>query len=643
MKRVVVFLAVILMLTICSQGVFALRPNVELRPETPTVISKDSAFVLIVDPRTAEKPIRITWSVYDTGNEGIGSFPMVGGKGVCYFSNYDENATCGPSPFTGAGPTELYVYVITTSGIENVTETMNISNIQIPLDDVYRDGNIIYMNFYTPAYDSFTYKIYHDDFTFFTQGVLNRYRGQLYTGNKTMNPGVYYFAFFAEKDGVYGTNLIRIIIPSGDYLTIGTSKESYWIGELARVSGTTNAERVSGAIKFPNGTTAKEFEVNLVANNFSYEFRIPSVWPEGRYNLTTSNPLSKSLAFSIADLIEITPKRVSEIINISDDFNKTVMLKNLGSDEINLSFSVSGDLEESQVGLESETLDGGESTTLTISIPNVQENLAGTITVETDTGLVLGIPVSIYVEEPVEECPQCPECPPGGVLEAALEITPKIWSQNCITGNEITQTLVLRNNGNSTLGSFTFDVDDVYSDNSLSDLKATGDLDISLSGVAIGAGQSESVDIGITPYNRGTYKGIVTIESGSSEAYMLVSLECFDDMSGEISMLRSELDILGVTSGSPLYSDINYLLDNAQDAYDVGNYQEAEGNLDKAGAMILTVQELGPVPPAGGGMDLTIPIVVIIVIVVVAGLVYYFKFYKKGESGLPEEEFEEEF
>jgi hypothetical protein len=643
MKRVAGLLLFLLVLAVCSQYVLALKPSVEIRPTDPTVISKDSSFVLMVDPKTTEKPIRITWSVYDTGNIGIGSFPMVGGKGVCYFSNDDGNATCGPSPFTKSGPTRLYVHVVTSGGVDNVTEDLNISGIQIPLDDVYREGNTVYMNFYTPAYDSFTYKIYHDDFTFFTQGVLNRYKGMLYTGNKTLNPGVYYFAFFADSGGTYGTNLMRIVIPSGDYLTITTSKENYLTGEVVKITGTTNTDRVAGTIKFHNGTKAMDFGVDLLASNFSYEFRIPSTWPEGRYNLTTSQPFPKSLAFSIADLIELTPKILTGNVNESEDFGGIVILKNLGVDDINLSLLVSGDLEEEHVSLEENILEGGKSTILTVSIPNVLENLAGLVTVQTNLEVELGIPVNVYTEEPEEACPECPECPPGGVTRPSLEINPKIWSQNCMAGGSITQTVTLKNNGNSTLTQLTFDVDDVYSDNSLNDLKATGDLSVSLSGLSIGAGETEPVDISITPYNTGSYKGVITMGSGGDKAYMMVVLECFEDMESEISLVRGELDNLGLPSDSSLYTDIGYLLDNAQDAYDVGSYQEAKSNLDKAGSMISALQESGPFPPAGG-IDLTIPVIVIIVILVVV-LVYYFKFYRKGMGG--EEagpgEFDEEF
>ncbi|NIO21370.1 MAG: hypothetical protein GTN76_11690 [Candidatus Aenigmarchaeota archaeon] len=638
MKRVVGLLLFFLVVAILSQDVLAAKPIIELRPD-PAYISKDSGFILIVDPKTTEKPIRITWAVYDTGNEGIGSFPIVDGNGVCYFSNEDGNATCGPSPFTKSGPTELYIYVVTPSDVENQTEAMDISNIQIPLDDVSRVGNTVYMNFYVPQYDSFTYKIYLEDFSFFTQGTLERDSvHSMYTGNRTINPGTYYFAFFAEENGTYGTNLIRIVIPSGDYLTLETSSSNYMIGENAEVKGTTNADKVSGTIKFPNGTKAMDFETNTKTDNtFSYEFRIPSTWPEGKYNVTTSSPLPEFVTFSAADFIKITPKRVREVINKSDDFNKTVTLKNMGTNKTNLSVTVSGDISDSHVNLNDQELDGGESTTLTISISSVQVNLKGKITVKTN-GIELVIPVNVYVEEPGGECPPCPQC--DGVQ--ALEITPKFFSQTCLTGTLLTQSIVLENNGDASLTSFTFDVDDVYSDNSLSDLKSTGDLDIGLSGISIAAGQTASVDMEITPYNMGSYKGIVTIKSGGSEAYMLVSLDCFEDMSGDITDMNSELDNLGLATDSDVYNDINYLLGNAQDAYDVGNYPEAKLNLDKARAKIATVNDLGGVTlPA---MDMTIPIVVIIVVIVVAVLLYFFKFRKGGAAPLEEEEgFEEEF
>lgn len=637
MKRVVGVLLFFMVLVSLSGVVLAAKPEIEFRPETPSVISKGASFVMIVDPKTTERPIRITWAVYDAGGEGVGSFPIVDGKGVCYFSKDDGNATCGPSPFTKAGPTELYVYVVTPSGVENTTKTMNISDIEIPLDDVTRVGNTIYMNFYVPQYDSFTYKIYFEDFSFFAQGTLERdVTRAMYTGNKTLNPGVYYFAFFAEKDGNYGTNLARIEIPSGDYITLETSKDNYWIGEKAGIKGTTNAEKVSGRINFPNGTKAKDFETSTETDGtFSYEFRIPSTWPEGKYNVTTSTPLPESVTFSAADLIQVTPKMVSEVIESSEDFSKVITLKNLGANETNLTVSVGGDLSNSQVALENNVLDAGASTTLTITIPNVQVNIAGTITIKTD-GIELEIPVNVYLkgsETPYSQCPPCEEA-------QLLEITPKVFSQDCITGNAVTQSIVIHNKGSSKLTGFTFDVTDIYSDNSLSDLKSTGDFDIALSGVSIEAGGSESVDMEITPYNSGTYRGVVTIQSGGSKAYMVVNLECFEDMSEEITSLAGELENLGLATDSNVYTDINYLLGNAQDAYDVGNYREARSNLDKAKAKIVTVQDIGGA--IAQPVDPTIPIIVIAAILVVVFIIYFFRFRQKGTPP-SEEEFEEEF
>ena len=640
MKRVVWLALFILMLTLFSQGAVAVKPNIEFRPEGPDIISKDASFVVIVDPKTTEKPIRVTWSVYDTGSEGVGSFPIIDGKGVCYFSNEDENATCGPSPFRKAGMTELYVYVVTKDGVENQTEVMNISDITLENKEITREGNTINMVFYTPLYDSFTYKIYHEDFKFFTQGVLTRTPYGAYIGNKTLNPGVYYFAFYAKKNDTYGTDLVRIIIPSGDYLTIQTSKESYWKGEKAKITGTTNAEEVTGKIYFPNGTKAKEFDIAVLASNFSYEFLIPSFWPEGKYNLTTSKPLPESLEFSVADLIEITPNMVSERINKSDDFNKTITLKNLGNTTANLTMTVTGDIGESQVTLGSETLGGSETTTLAISVPSVQVNLAGKINIGTDLGVNLEIPVSISVEKAGGECPPCPECQ-NGTSGTALVVTPKILSLDCVAGEKITESVDLSNNGGSTLTQFTYDVDDIYSENSLSNLKATGDLNIDLSDLSIPAGGSKSVDIEITPYNSGTYKGMITIKSGGNEAYMLVSLNCFESMSDDITLLQGELDLLNLPEDSGVYTEISNLLSNAQDAYDVGNYKEAQSNIEKARTKITTVQDLGAT--GGGGIDMTIPIIIIVVLAV-AGAAYYFLIYRKKATGAASpEEFEEEF
>ena len=111
-------------------------------------------------------------------------------------------------------------------------------------------------------------------------------------------------------------------------------------------------------------------------------------------------------------------------------------------------------------------------------------------------------------------------------------------------------------------------------------------------------------------------------------------------MSDDITLLQGELDLLNLPEDSGVYTEISNLLSNAQDAYDVGNYKEAQSNIEKARAKITTVQDLGAT--GGGGIDMTVPIIIIVVIAV-AGAAYYFLIYRKKAAGVSPEEFEEEF
>ena len=68
----VLLLIFALIFSVSSVHVNALDPgDVRILPLKP-VISVDSSFIVKVDPETTEKPIRMVWSIYDMGNEGLG-------------------------------------------------------------------------------------------------------------------------------------------------------------------------------------------------------------------------------------------------------------------------------------------------------------------------------------------------------------------------------------------------------------------------------------------------------------------------------------------------------------------------------------------------------------------------------------------
>ncbi len=632
MKRVwvsVLLLFFALSFSVSAVPVSAQTPDVTIFP-MQKLVSVDSSFLVKVDPKTTEKPIRITWSVYDTGNEGIGSLPIVDGKGLCYFSNDDGNATCGPSPFSKIGETEFYVYVITPTQTTNKTTPLNVSSLTIPTKDVNRVDNTVYMYFYMGEKDLMKYTIYKEDLTIYQSDRPLEYdlADGRYEGNITLNAGVYYFAFIVTDGQMHGTALKRIEIPSGDFLTIQTDKDEYWKGEEIKITGTTNAESVTGQVDFPNGTKAKDFSTDVEGDNtFSHEFSAMSNWPEGEYEVKTSHPLVRSVEFSITEFFDITPESVSGSVNKSGDFTASVSVKNLRSNSTNISLSTGGDMEDDYVTVSDTQLSPQETVTIAITITNVQTDVDGTITLETPEGLQLGIPVSVTVTETAG-----PVCPP---TEKALEIDKDflVWSQECVAGDEISYELLVINNGDSALSDFEYDVEDTFmSEQSLESLESYGNIDVLVYDFSVDPGESEFLEIGITTESAGKHQGVITIRSGGDYAYLFVDLECFEDLSGDPESLDSRLSDLNL--GADALEDVNSDISDAQEYFSLGNYRLADEYYGKAKAKIEVLEEGGVSPPP---MDFTWVIVVVVVIMVVLVAVWFFKFKKPQISEYEEE------
>ena len=628
----VLLLIFALTFSVSSVHVNAQTPDVTILPKQ-TVVSVDSSFIVKVDPKTTEKPIRIVWSIYDMGNEGLGSFPIVDGKGICYFSNDDENATCGPSPFTQTGETDLYVYVITPTKITNTTERLNISSLEIPMGGVQKEDNTVYMYFYTEERDLMTYTIYKEDLTIYQSNRPISYDATegRYEGNITLNAGVYYFAFVVNDNDVTGTALKRIYIPSEDFLTISADKNEYWTGEKITTAGTTNADTVTGQINFPNGTKAKDFSTDVAGDNtFSYEFNSKSNWPEGEYEIKTSHPLSKSVKFSVVEFFELVPESVSVVINKSDDFETSIQLKNLRN-ETNISLSTTGGMKDEYVTIGDTHLSPQETTTITISITNVGANIKGTIKLTTPAGLELSIPVSITAIEE-GECPPC--IPSDGAKALEIDEDSLVWSQECIIEEEISYSIIISNNGDSILSDFDYEVRDVLTtENSLEDLDSYEYIIIPIQDFSVDPGESEYLDISIMPAYAGRHQGLITFTSNGGSASIFVDLNCFTDITGDLESLSEDLSDLNPSQD--VLNDISSDIEYAQNAFDYGNYQQANEHYENARAKIGVLEKGGVSQPMD--LDLTWMIIIIIIVVVVLVVVWFFKFKKPQISEYEEE------
>ncbi len=626
----VLLLIFALTFSIISIHTSAQTPGVTVLP-MQTVGSVDSSFLVKVDPKTTERPIRIIWTAWDMGDEGVGSFPIVDGKGICYFSNDDENATCGPSPFSQTGETELNISVITPTKVTNTAIPLNISSLEISTSGVQKEDNTVYMYFYIAKKDLMKYTIYKEDLTTYQSNRPISYDATdgRYEGNITLNSGVYYFAFIVTDGETHGTALKRIDIPSADFLTIQTNKNEYWTGEKIKITGTTNSNKVTGEVDFPNGTKALDFSTTVKGDQtFSYEFLSKSNWPEGEYEIKTTSPLSKSVKFSIVEFFELVPESISGVINKSEDFTASLQLKNLRN-ETNVSLATTGGMKDRYVTIGDNSLNSQETTTIAIDITNVESNIIGTIKLTTPAGLELGIPVSVTVIEE-GECPACP------TAAKALEIDKDylVWSQECVVDGKISYSILISNNGDSIFSDFEYVVEDVFTtENSLESLDSYGNIDVPVYDFSIDPGESEYLDMEITPSYAGKYQGLITISSGGDSAFIFVDLNCFEDLSSDLQSIVDKLSQLN--PGEDVLSDISSDITEAQDSFSLENYQLANEYYEKAKAKLETLELGGGVssPP----VDLTWVIVIIIVVMVVIVVVWVFKFKKPQISEYEEE------
>ncbi len=613
-------------------------------------LSPNSSLGMKVVPDTYQKPYRITWSVVGIGSRGIGSFNIMDGKGYCYFSNEDENASCGPSPFTETGEHQILINVVTPSGVINMSDTINISNVFVStgltnlVDNTLKIKAEVFEGQYRQADYSVSYAVLDREFNALTSYKPVSYdeNRSLYMGEHTFQSSGEYYVMIRACDGscssVSGSAMLRYYIPSTDYLEISPERSEYWTGEPVNITGNTNGDSVTGEILFPNKTKAAGFSASPKSDgSFSADVRTSSGWPEGNYTVRTSYPLEKTSSFFLSDLIESSPSSVSEKIDKSTDFSRILTIRNLRDLDLNLSLSVSGAVRASEVSLSRTSLSGLETADLSISIQSVDSNIAGTVTVKAGD-VSLGIPVSIIVDE-TAECPPCE--PSAGNLQVKTSLGEKMWNIECLEEEEISLSVKLRNKGSSEMSGFSYSIG--------GNLEYIEDaFDIDLSDLSIEAGDTEDVSFSFTP--RYSTSGSITFQSGSESDQVYLNVGCHPDITQEISDAQNSLDLIQDRISSNLYAEISDLISGASSDQYGGDYAEAGIKLAQAGALIDAAESgsITPTPP-GPGFDLTWLIIIIVILILVVGIVLFMRKRKAsassgyGEEAYSEPGYEEEY
>ncbi|MBI4021133.1 MAG: hypothetical protein HY369_02735 [Candidatus Aenigmarchaeota archaeon] len=189
----------------------------------PAQISASSPFIVIAKGQTTV-PTRVTWTVPGFGEADFGSFSKVGDLFVCYFSNADPAALCGPTPFqvatVGFDPATMLVNAVDASGATaNKTAEVPVGSMTLitkPNMEIPVNGTI-YMSITTPGNfpTGVTYAVLLKNFSFqadykpLTYDVV----GDKWIGNVTLPGGEYYLVFSATSASNFGGTVVSVSVP----------------------------------------------------------------------------------------------------------------------------------------------------------------------------------------------------------------------------------------------------------------------------------------------------------------------------------------------------------------------------------------------------------------------------------------------
>ena len=225
----------------------------------------------------------------------------------------------------------------------------------------------------------------------------------------------------------------------------------------------------------------------------------------------------------------------------------------------------------------------------------------------------------------------------GDVLSISGE---PIIARDVAVGKSVTSTFTLKNNGNSSIAGFSYNL------GSLSGIVSITPANIS----SIPAGGTQTITVTVTPTSGGKKQGAIIINSNAGSESILVSVNALSDITSDIRNGVADLGdfVEGLTSAQKsqfgtVYDDINLTLESAQNDFDAGKYAEAQAKLEEAKAKLAVLNSLAeeePGPPPSE-IDPNLFIYAIIALVVVAIVVFVIKKMRGGKGG-GEEEFPEE-
>lgn len=230
-KQLLAVLVPVFMLAVLAAPALAISaPSVAFIPDK---VSANGAFIMIADPHQAQdESLIVVWEKdYGTGEiNNKGSFPRVSGKYVCYFSNADNESTCGPAPFKVIDPArKFFVTAINKDNTSGTTvANLSVGDIQIqPTSFVGGGGRNISIRWPISTFEpsALYYKAYYaNNFTETSYSGSALSSGYGYAIDIPAGPGAYFVSLRIDHSGTgrFGGTILRVSIPeSGIYLPGG--------------------------------------------------------------------------------------------------------------------------------------------------------------------------------------------------------------------------------------------------------------------------------------------------------------------------------------------------------------------------------------------------------------------------------------
>lgn len=543
----------------------------------PPQISEGGAFLAFVD-NYPEESVRVTWFVGGVEG-GFGLFPKLGDKHVCFFSNSDPSATCGPTPF----PQSTIGFNPYTFQVDSINQFNDKGNATLPVEvggitmssDITVENNTVFIEVAPggPLAASVSYAVfYQNNLSEVTLGFVeltkNVQTGH-WLGSVDLQGGEYYLALSATSDGNFGGAVARVSIP--------LPPPELSCPAPPGVGGDYDLEAevvLSGVLIGPNDLYKQEgFTLTNVGDQI------------------------------VSSLSVVVPADFSSILTV--ELDTTVLAPN-------------------------------DTMFFTITLQNIDSSLTINTVVDILSGLeVVGqipvfIPVTVIGDAPVS-------CPSG-----VFNIEPNTWSGNFLLG-QVSNTFTLTNTGDTVLTGINFLTTGTIGDDATVSLPSsvpptgTGTIEISLDPFSSGNYQGSV----IIQTDAGSEIILINVNFFDDLSFPLDSLESdFEDLKASLTpeqllLLSDTIDNIDAALSSA-ESDTSF--GNYKEAEN--SFVEAQAQIAALSALS-TFQPSLPITPTGEGGDITSIVLVVIVLVVVVTAVFLIK-KRRGKGEGIEDELEEE-